>query len=87
MSKIITYHAFDYKKVTMVPVIASFDTDGNILPLYVRIHGNSLKIQSSRVHRVLSNIIEFHCKVIDYNCLKPLVLSYYQAENVWVIPR
>lgn len=71
----------------MVPVIASFDTDGNILPLYVRIHGEGLKIHSSRVHRVFSNIIEFHCKVIDYNYLKPLILSYYIAENIWVIPR
>ena len=87
MSKTITYHAFNLEKVTMVPVIASFDTDGNILPLYVRIHGNSLKVQSSRIHHVSPNIIEFHCRVIDYNRLKPLILSYYQSEKIWVIPK
>ncbi|MCI5504277.1 MAG: hypothetical protein SPI87_01430 [Anaerobutyricum sp.] len=86
MSRTITYHSFDDKQVIMVPVIASFDTDGNILPLYVRIRGNSLKVQSSHIHHVSPNIIEFHCRVIDYNRLKPLALSYYQSEKIWGIP-
>ena len=34
---IVSYTSYDYKSMKVVPVIASFDTEGHIKPLYVRI--------------------------------------------------
>lgn len=82
---------FAYTPMTFVPVIASFDTEGHIKPLYVRINGISLKIYSYYERNRYANTIEFNCKVIDDTTeetyLKPLLLTYYQAERVWTIPK
>uniref|UniRef100_UPI004056E906 hypothetical protein n=1 Tax=Acetatifactor sp. TaxID=1872090 RepID=UPI004056E906 len=81
------YVSFAYSPVTFVPVIASFDTDGHIRPLYVRINGISMKVDSYYERTMFSNTIEFNCKVIDNDYLKPVLLTYYQAERVWSIPK
>lgn len=44
MGKSVSYSSFDYKPVDIIPVIASFDSDGHIAPLYVRIEGESYKM-------------------------------------------
>ena len=87
MPSTVSYTAYDIKPNTVVPVIASFDAEGHIKPLYVRIGELSLKVQSSWITPSFSNVLEFHCKVIDGDCLKPLILTYYQREMVWVIPQ
>ena len=68
---------------TIVPVIASFDSEGRIVPLYVRINGDSYKIESARMSCIFSNIVEFHCKVIDGEAIKPLLLTFYRREGMW----
>ena len=87
MGAITSYTSFDYEPVNMVPVIASFDTEGHMTPLWVRINGNAYKIESFWVSTHFIDIIEYKCKVIDGNCLKPLNLTYYGREKVWLIPR
>ena len=87
MPKFPPYTSFSYQPVDFVPVIASFDTEGRICPLYVRINGISLKVDSFYERAKFFNVIEFNCKVIDNNYLKPLLLTYYQAERVWSIPK
>lgn len=87
MSTTISYTSYDYDPTTIVPVIASFTTDGHISPLYVRIHGDSLKVDTFWVRSRFKNKIEFHCKVIDQDCLKPIILTYYLNEGVWGIPK
>ncbi len=74
------------KNNTVVPVIASFDSEGHVIPLYVRIGDLSLKIKSSWLKPSFADIMEFHCMVIDGDCLKPLILTYRQRESVWQIP-
>lgn len=87
MGAYVSRTSFDYKPVTIVPVIASFDTDGHIAPLYVRINGISMKVASFYERNKFSNSVEFFCKVIDGDYLKPVQLSYYTAERVWTIPK
>lgn len=87
MSAVISYTSYDYKPITIVPVIASFDTDGHIAPLYVRINGESYKVDSFWTSCKFANSIEFHCKLIDHDIRKPLLLTYYKAEDIWAIPR
>lgn len=85
MSATVSYTSHDYQAVTAVPVIASFDSDGHISPLYVRINHESYKIASFWVRSNFANTIEFNCKIIDGEFLKPLLLTYYKAEDVWAI--
>lgn len=43
---VISFNSYDYERVKCVPVIASFDSDGHIMPLYVRINGQPFKVES-----------------------------------------
>lgn len=83
----VSYTSFDCKPVDTVPVIASFDSEGHITPLYVRINGESYKIASHWIRSTFTNVIEFKCKVIDGDYLKPLLLTYYPHMAVWTIPK
>lgn len=47
MASIISQNSYDCSGLIKVPVIASFDAEGHIKPLYVRIGEESLKIHSS----------------------------------------
>ena len=71
----------------MIPVIASFDSDGHIKPLYVRINGEAFKVHSSWIKPSFQGTIEFECKVIDREYLKPLNLTYHKQDCVWTIPK
>lgn len=80
------YRNFAYQSATIVPVIASFDSEGHIKPLYVGINGESYKIESCWASYNFRNIVDFKCKVIDGDYLKPLALTYYREEGMWTIP-
>lgn len=86
MTACASYQSYDHLPITVIPVIASFDTDGHIKPLYVRIDGLALKVHSCWLKPSFSGVMEFNCKIIDHDCLKPLVLSFHQTEGVWTIP-
>lgn len=76
----------DNKRIRLVPVIASFDTDGNIVPLYIRFGEESLKVYNS----VMSDsstykLFVFHCQVMDGEIVKPVRLTYFLEDNVWAV--
>lgn len=85
MATIVSYTSYDFKPNTIVPVIASFDTEGHVKPLYVRIGELSLKVHSSWLKPSFSDVLEFNCQLIDGDYLKPLILRYFQKETVWVV--
>lgn len=86
MAATVSYNSYDFSNVILVQVIASFDTEGHIAPLYVRIDGISLKVHSFWLKPAFSNPV-FQCQVIDNDVLKPLVLTYHPVESVWTIPK
>ena len=86
MSAHVSRTSYDHIQCNIVSVIASFDTEGHIKPLYVRIGEEALKICSSWMRPSLPVMFEFHCQVIDGDYIKPLLLTYHQRENVWTIP-
>lgn len=43
MAEIVSYPNIDCTHTIIVPVIASFDSEGRIKPIYVRINGDSYK--------------------------------------------
>lgn len=86
MSQILSQNSHDYLQMQIVPVIASFNDEGQIKPLYVGIDGERYKVQSYWIRRSFSNQIEFQCKLIVGNTLKIIIITYYLNECVWTIP-
>ena len=70
----------------IVPVIASFNDDGQMKPLYVGINKERYKVASYWIRRSFSNQVEFHCKLIVENMSKAIILTYHLNECIWTIP-
>ena len=86
MMQIVSLKSHDYMPVTVIPVIASFNEDGQIKPLYVGIDGNRYKVESYWVRRSFANQIEFNCKLLLEESLQTLIITYYMNECIWTIP-
>lgn len=86
MTSIISHGLRDSKYLQIVSVIASFDTLGNMKPLYVRIREESFKIVSCRLKPTVISITTFQCQILDNDVLKPLELTYHYQERMWSIP-
>lgn len=69
-----------------VPVIASYDASGNILPLYLGYNGESYKVVSA-ILKPGHRIKVFQCKLDVYGRVRNVTLSFHPNENVWTIPR
>ncbi|MDO5540587.1 MAG: hypothetical protein Q4F83_11045 [Eubacteriales bacterium] len=72
--------------MTVVPVIVSFDKCGNMLPLYIGVHGESFKVLSS-VQKNDFQFQKFHCRVQDHNVIRHVDLTYHPRESFWTIPK
>lgn len=82
----VSYTSFDYDHHKIVTAIATFDTKGHVMPLYIGIDGVSYKIHSAWMKPAFKNHLTFHCEIIDGDCIKPVELSYHKTEDVWTIP-
>ena len=80
-----SYTNYDYIKMEKVSVIASFDTEGHIKPLYVRIGDGEYRVSSFWVKHRFINVSEYHCELIDGDVLRPVTLTFYQADGIWCI--
>lgn len=77
--------AYEYKD-SVVPVIATFDGAGHVAPLFVRIQGESVKVQSYWMSPdTESNCMEFKCKLLCHNRITSQKLFFHRAERVWTI--
>jgi len=86
MTAITTYRSYDANNVHPVPVISSFDTSGNIKPLYVRINGISYHVTSAYVKPGGFNIITtYNCVITDGQTRQSVRLIHYKRENVWAL--
>ena len=82
----ISYNNHDVRKVSVVPVIASFDSEGHIKPLYVRIDGVSCKVLSYWVKSTFINFVSFNCTVLAGDAARPVTLTYFMDETLWTMP-
>ena len=87
MSVIISHSLKDLPNLQIVSVIVSFDTDGNMQPLYVRIGEESYKILYCRHKPTIPGNCLFQCKIMDNDTLKDLELTYRESARMWSIPR
>lgn len=67
----------------MIPVIASFDAQGNIRPLYARINGLDYKILSSVSIQATREYVGFECRIEDYGRIKKFELFFSLEARVW----
>ncbi len=83
----VSFTSFDYNGAKAVAVIASFDPEGHIAPLYVRLGENSCKVESYKVKHAYHNVSEFNCMICDSedSRIKPIILQYHQSECIWVV--
>ena len=86
MTKIINQKKIDNLPIIFIPVIASFNEDGQINPLYVGIDGKRYKVESYWVRRSFSNQIEFSCKLLCGETLLTIIITYYMNECIWTVP-
>ena len=86
MTGIISYGIHDCKHIKIVPVISSFDCSGRMIPLYVRIHGEALKIHTAYEFESTYNLLRFRCEVLDHGRIKPLKLTYHVSYHKWSMP-
>jgi len=87
MPPLISYGLQDCPHLKPVSVISSFDAKGNILPLYVRLEEESLKIYNAYQLASTMRVLNFNCEVMDGDKVKPLKLSYHIADLTWTTPR
>ena len=70
-----------------VPLICSFDSEGHMRPIRVRINGEAFTIHSSHEKPSFDHAAVFQCEVEDYGILKPLTLEYRYREHLWLMPK
>lgn len=73
--------------VELVPVIASYDGEGHIRPLYVRINDDKYQVISSWLKSSFANCMDFHCTLSRDNRKYSVVMTYHIRETVWTIPK
>lgn len=77
----------DCTHLKVVPVIATYDGNGNILPLYVRIGEESFKIYNAYVSESTYRILTFKGEVMVQDAVRPIKLSYFMNDLIWCIPK
>lgn len=75
-----------YKKLTPVAVIASFDSEGNIKPLYFRYNDERIQVSVKMCVAQVHDIV-FSCEyMIEYdNAVRTIALLYRIDEHKWFI--
>ena len=87
MKATISHGLSDCQHIKPISVISSFDCEGNIMPLYVRIDGEALKVHNAYRMTSTMSILNFNCEIMDGDTVKPLKLSYHIRDLMWTIPR
>lgn len=70
---------------TKVPVIASFDSTGRVLPLYVRLNNESFKILSCKKRPAKEAWLDpdYECRIDSHGYMRYIYLTYDSRESVW----
>lgn len=78
----------DSPNLQPVSVIASFDVNGHVKPLYVRLGEESLKVHSSWIKPdSYASVCIYECQVIDNGVLKTITLNYHHHDKLWCVPK
>lgn len=88
MAAKVSHGLHDCEHLTPVSVLSSFDSHGNILPLYVRIGEESIKIDTAcQTSESNHRILHFNCEATDGEIVRPIKLWYHINDMVWTMPK
>ena len=72
----------------LVPVIASFDTFGKIIPLYFRYEGLRLKIDHIKWFNDRTvDIVKFCCEITLQDRVQEVILYYHKKNGMWTLEK
>jgi len=71
--------------IEIVPVIATYDTEGNLKPIYVRLNGTEYKVDTYLVKSSIENDMDFHCTLKKNDDNFRIILTYHLKETVWSV--
>lgn len=83
-----SYNSVDFDEQKIIPVIVSYDTHGNILPLYIRVGEIPYKVLDARLKGegpYSQNVHLFQCRITDGAGVKHVVIKYHKKEDLWSI--
>ena len=88
MSYIIPIESYNSEPIEIVPVIAAYDTEGRVKPLYVRIKDDKYKVENYWVKsNNVANNIDYNVTLSKGNMTYKLILTYHIRETTWSIPK
>lgn len=89
LKQIESYTPVDMPGITTTQVIASFNKEGDFIPLYIAIDGYRYRIASSRLRSCLNGLYEFDCKirVPESNRTLEQRIRYYAKNHTWALVR
>ena len=87
MAATVSHGLKDCTHLRTVPVISTFDGNGNVLPLYVKLEGETFKIYNAYVSESTFRILTFKGEVMAQdNTVKQITLNYFLNDLIWCIP-
>lgn len=74
--------------LVVVPVIASFDTQGKIMPIYLRYEGLKLKIDHVKwTDDRMVYVKKFCCEITLQDRVQEVILYYHKKIDVWTMEK
>ena len=71
--------------IVPVPVIASFNNKGEVIPLYFSVEGLRLKIDHLLYADKKSDVITFRCEVTFSDRVQQIMLNYHKNAGIWTL--
>ena len=88
MSYIFPIESYAGDPIELVPVIAAYDTEGRVKPLYVRIKKEQYKVENYWMKsNNFGNNMDFNVTLSRENMTYKLILTYHLRETAWSIPK
>ena len=75
-------------KLVLVPVIASFSTEGKMIPIYFSVEG--IKIKIDRIIWAKENLAcgyDYKCGICVSDVMEEIELTYHKDRNMWTLKK
>lgn len=71
---------------TIVPVIASFNENGKMIPLYFATNGIRIKINNIKwISKEMTWGMQFRCEITVQDRTETVDLCYYNSHKIWTL--
>ena len=85
MSYILPTESYGSDPIVSVPVIASYDAEGHVKPLFIRINNEKYKVENYWVRASSGNNMDYNVTLSRNNITYRLKLTYHLRETIWSV--